>query len=216
MPEEAPPPRPHSIFDASPSAVRSLLRNLRPARHNLPLYPLIMLAIYLEDGRPFFFAHKRETRGGREFGCVKFRSMRKDAEKMKALLKKTNQADGPQFFMENDPRLTRCGKFLRKYNLDELPQFWNVLTGDMSVVGPSAQPPQGKPILPPLARSPLERTTRHHRSLASQTHPPSRLRFPGMDSLRSGIRRKTKPVDGPLDHLGNHRQHSRQSFQILS
>ena len=99
-----------------------------------------MLAIWIEDGRPWFFGHLRETLNARDFRCWKFRSMRKDAEKMKALLKAKNQADGPQFFMENDPRLTRVGRLLRKYNLDELPQFWNVLLGDMSVVGPRPSP----------------------------------------------------------------------------
>jgi lipopolysaccharide/colanic/teichoic acid biosynthesis glycosyltransferase len=79
--------------------------------------------------------------GGREFPCLKFRSMRKDAEKIKAQLKALNRADGPQFYIENDPRLTRVGKFLRKYNLDELPQFWNVLIGDMSLVGPRPERP---------------------------------------------------------------------------
>ena len=106
----------------------------------LPLYPLIMAAIWIEDGRPFFFGHRRETVGGREFSCIKFRSMRKDAEKMKAQLRALNQADGPQFFIENDPRLTRVGRFLRKYNLDELPQLLNVLVGHMSVVGPRPSP----------------------------------------------------------------------------
>ena len=115
----------------------------------LPLYPLIMLAIWIEDGRPFFFAHKRETCGGREFPCVKFRSMRKDAEKMKQVLKQKNQADGPQFFMAEDPRLTRVGRFLRKYNLDELPQFFNVLTGDMSIVGPRPSPHKENQFCPP-------------------------------------------------------------------
>jgi len=104
------------------------------------LYPFIILAIWLEDGGPFFFAHKRETLGGREFGCIKFRSMRKDAELIKEQLMKQNQADGPQFFMENDPRLTRVGRVIRKYNLDELPQFFNVLKGDMSIVGPRPSP----------------------------------------------------------------------------
>jgi lipopolysaccharide/colanic/teichoic acid biosynthesis glycosyltransferase len=104
------------------------------------IYPLVMLAILIEDGRPFFFGHERETLGGRRFKCWKFRSMRKDAEKIKAQLARENQADGPQFFMEKDPRLTVVGRFLRKTNLDELPQFWNVLTGDMSVVGPRPSP----------------------------------------------------------------------------
>ena len=106
----------------------------------LPIYPLVMLAIWLEDGRPFFFAHKRETVGGRTFGCLKFRSMRKDADKIKAALAKANQSDGPQFFIAADPRISRVGRLLRKTNLDELPQFINVLRGDMSVIGPRPSP----------------------------------------------------------------------------
>jgi lipopolysaccharide/colanic/teichoic acid biosynthesis glycosyltransferase len=115
----------------------------------LPLYPFIVLAIWLEDGRPFFFAHRRETLGGREFSCIKFRSMRHDAEKLKSMLKKHNQADGPQFYIENDPRLTRIGRLLRRYNLDELPQFFNVLIGDMSVVGPRPSPHHENQYCPP-------------------------------------------------------------------
>jgi lipopolysaccharide/colanic/teichoic acid biosynthesis glycosyltransferase len=106
----------------------------------LPIYPFIMLAIVLEDGWPIFFTHRRETIGGCEFPCIKFRSMRKDAEKMKAEIKERNQADGPQFYMENDPRLTRVGKLIRKFRLDEFPQFFNVLVGHMSVVGPRPSP----------------------------------------------------------------------------
>jgi lipopolysaccharide/colanic/teichoic acid biosynthesis glycosyltransferase len=148
-PEEAPPPRRDSTLDRFSKRAFDICFALVGLMCSLPLYPFIMLAILLEDGRPFFFAHMRETRGGREFPCVKFRSMRKDAEKMKALLKQTNQADGPQFFMENDPRLTRTGKFLRKYNFDELPQFWNVLTGDMSMVGPRPSPHKENQYCPP-------------------------------------------------------------------
>jgi lipopolysaccharide/colanic/teichoic acid biosynthesis glycosyltransferase len=106
----------------------------------LPLYPLVMLAIWLEDGRPFFFAHRRETRYGREFPCIKFRSMKKDAEDTKGRLRQVNQADGPHFFIEYDPRLTRVGRFLRKTNIDELPQLFNVLLGQMSLVGPRPSP----------------------------------------------------------------------------
>lgn len=115
----------------------------------LPLYPLIMLAIWIEDGRPWFFGHKRETLGGVEFPCIKFRSMRKDAEKIKAMLMAQNQADGPQFYMERDPRLTRVGRVLRKYNLDELPQFFNVLVGHMSIVGPRPSPRAENQYCPP-------------------------------------------------------------------
>ena len=115
----------------------------------LPLYPLVMLAIWIEDGSPFFFAHRRETMGGREFPCIKFRTMRKDAEKIKQELIQKNQADGPQFFMEDDPRLTRVGKLIRKCNIDELPQFFNVLLGHMSVVGPRPSPHNENQYCPP-------------------------------------------------------------------
>jgi lipopolysaccharide/colanic/teichoic acid biosynthesis glycosyltransferase len=113
------------------------------------LYPIIMLAIWLEDGRPWFFRHERETVGGREFPCIKFRSMSKDAEELKPQLQSQNQADGPQFYIEKDPRLTTVGKILRKYNLDELPQFINVLVGHMSVVGPRPSPREENQYCPP-------------------------------------------------------------------
>ncbi len=117
----------------------------------LPVYPIVMLAIWLEDGRPIFFAHRRETIGGREFPCIKFRSMRNNSEAIKAQLVAKNKADGPQFFIdpENDPRLTYTGKLLRKLNIDELPQFINVLMGDMSIVGPRPSPRSENQCCPP-------------------------------------------------------------------
>jgi lipopolysaccharide/colanic/teichoic acid biosynthesis glycosyltransferase len=113
------------------------------------LYPFIILAIWINDGRPFFFTHRRQTAGGGEFPCIKFRSMRKDAEQQKAKLKEKNEADGPQFYIAQDPRLTKVGKILRKYNLDELPQFINVLLGHMSVVGPRPSPRGENQYCPP-------------------------------------------------------------------
>ncbi len=101
---------------------------------------MIALAILIEDGWPVFFAHRRETLGGREFPCLKFRSMRKDAEKIKAEIAAQNVSDGPQFFVRNDPRSTRVGRILRATQLDEIPQFLNVLAGDMSIVGPRPSP----------------------------------------------------------------------------
>ncbi len=106
----------------------------------LPLFPLIMLAIRLEDGRPFFFGHVRQTRGGRNFTCWKFRTMCRDAERMKAMLERENVCDGPQFHIADDPRLLKVGRLLRRFHLDELPQLWNVLRGDMNLVGPRPSP----------------------------------------------------------------------------
>jgi lipopolysaccharide/colanic/teichoic acid biosynthesis glycosyltransferase len=115
----------------------------------LPIYPIVFIATFVEDGLPIFYAQKRETRGGREFGCLKFRSMRRNADAIKAKLQAENQADGPQFFMQHDPRLTNVGRILRKYNIDELPQLWNVLLGDMSLVGPRPSPRAENQFCPP-------------------------------------------------------------------
>ncbi|MDW8260971.1 MAG: sugar transferase [Phycisphaerales bacterium] len=110
----------------------------------VPFYPLIMLAIWLEDGRPFFYGHKRETVGPREFRCWKFRSMVNNSDELtrKLIAEGKNRGDGGRVDIppEEDPRLLKVGRFLRKYNIDELPQFWNVLIGEMSVVGPRPSP----------------------------------------------------------------------------
>jgi len=116
---------------------------------SLPVYAGVMLAIWLEDGRPFFFLHRRETVGGREFPCIKFRSMRKDAEQARQALVERNHADGPQFWLPHDPRTTRVGQFIRRWNIDELPQFVNVLLGQMSVVGPRPSPRKENQFCPP-------------------------------------------------------------------
>jgi lipopolysaccharide/colanic/teichoic acid biosynthesis glycosyltransferase len=105
-----------------------------------PFYPIIMYLIWREDGGPFFFAHRRETLGGREFPCIKFRTMKKDAELSKLQLRKSNKADGPQFYMPADPRVTKIGEKFRRCNVDELPQFINVLLGHMSIIGPRPSP----------------------------------------------------------------------------
>jgi len=106
----------------------------------LPLYPLVIAAICIEDGWPPFFSHRRQTAGGKEFPCLKFRTMRKDAEAIKARLTRENQADGPQFYIKHDPRLLQSGAFLRRFQIDELPQFINVVLGHMSIVGPRPSP----------------------------------------------------------------------------
>jgi exopolysaccharide biosynthesis polyprenyl glycosylphosphotransferase len=92
-------------------------------------------AIKLESPGPVFFGQKRIGRNGRRFTFYKFRSMYQDAEKRKEELMASNEVKGLMFKMENDPRITKVGKFIRKTSIDELPQFWNVLKGDMSLVG---------------------------------------------------------------------------------
>jgi exopolysaccharide biosynthesis polyprenyl glycosylphosphotransferase len=85
---------------------------------------------------PIFFVQKRVGLNGRRFMMTKFRTMYKDAEQRRAEYNLKNEMKGPVFKMKNDPRITPVGRFLRKYSLDELPQIWSVLTGDMSLVGP--------------------------------------------------------------------------------
>ena len=101
-----------------------------------PFALIIVAAILMDDGGPVFFRQARVGRDGREFGMVKFRSMSVDAERQLAALSAANDGSGPLFKLKNDPRVTRVGRVLRRYSLDEIPQFWNVLRGEMSVVGP--------------------------------------------------------------------------------
>jgi lipopolysaccharide/colanic/teichoic acid biosynthesis glycosyltransferase len=101
-----------------------------------PVFVLIALLVKVQDRGPVFYCHDRVGRGGRLFRFYKFRSMVSDADRIKADLSDENEADGPIFKMKQDPRVTRVGRILRRFSLDELPQFWNVLRGDMSLVGP--------------------------------------------------------------------------------
>ena len=101
-----------------------------------PLFLLISILIKFEDGGPIIFSQERIGLNGRRFKCYKFRSMVINAEAQISKLQHMNESDGPTFKIENDPRITRIGRLLRKTSLDELPQFYNVLKGEMSVVGP--------------------------------------------------------------------------------
>jgi exopolysaccharide biosynthesis polyprenyl glycosylphosphotransferase len=101
-----------------------------------PFMLLIMAAIKLDSGGPVFYRAQRIGRKGRTFTCYKFRTMCTNADKMKEKLQHKNERDGILFKIANDPRITPVGRILRKYSLDELPQFYNVLRGDMSLVGP--------------------------------------------------------------------------------
>ena len=106
----------------------------------LPFFPIIVLAIKLSSPGPIFYRARRQGLGGREFDCLKFRSMVATAEDMQEKLRIVNQVDGPQFKIQNDPRINAVGKFLRDTNIDEIPQFINVLRGEMSMIGPRPSP----------------------------------------------------------------------------
>ncbi len=108
-----------------------------------PLFAIIAALIKLEDRGPVFFSQLRVGRHGQEFFMFKFRSMCLDAEeRLKDLLARNQHSQGVTFKIKDDPRITRIGRVLRKYSLDELPQFYNVLIGNMTLVGPRPPVPR--------------------------------------------------------------------------
>ncbi|MGF1943697.1 sugar transferase [Enterococcus casseliflavus] len=112
-----------------------------------PLFLIVGYMIKKEDsGGPIFFSQDRVGKNGKVFKMYKFRSMCIDAEERLALLLEHNEVEGAMFKIKDDPRVTRIGKFIRKTSIDELPQLWNVLKGNMSLVGPR----------PPLVREVVE------------------------------------------------------------
>jgi lipopolysaccharide/colanic/teichoic acid biosynthesis glycosyltransferase len=108
-----------------------------------PLMALTAAAIRLESRGPALFRQTRVGENGEHFTCLKFRSMHVDAEARLAALRAANDRnDGVTFKIKNDPRITRVGRFIRKFSIDELPQLWNVVAGEMSLVGPRPALPQ--------------------------------------------------------------------------
>ncbi|MBV7276200.1 sugar transferase [Clostridiaceae bacterium UIB06] len=120
-----------------------------------PIILITSIAISLESKGGFIFAQDRVGLYGKVFKMYKFRSMVSNAEELLKDLKKKNEMSGPMFKMKNDPRITKVGKFIRKTSIDELPQLFNVLRGDMSLVGPR----------PNLPREVTHFTTRQKRKL---------------------------------------------------
>lgn len=112
---------------------------------------IIALIVFMQDGGNPIFSQARLTKDGKVFHMYKFRSMCMDAEEKFAQIQKENETDGIAFKSTNDPRITKIGGFLRKTSLDELPQLWNVLRGDMSIIGPR----------PPLPREVVLYTPEH-------------------------------------------------------
>jgi len=105
-----------------------------------PLIVVIAIAVKLESPGPVIYRSLRVGKYGREFDCYKFRTMVAGSDTLKESLGRLNERRGPFFKIADDPRVTRFGRFLRKYSLDELPQLWNVLKGEMSLVGPRPHP----------------------------------------------------------------------------
>ena len=105
-----------------------------------PLMAIIALLIRMDSPGPVIYSAERIGAEGRRFRCYKFRSMVTDAAQLKEDLRAKNERLGPIFKIDNDPRITRIGRIIRRYSLDELPQLWNVLCGDMSLVGPRPHP----------------------------------------------------------------------------
>ncbi|GGG89853.1 sugar transferase [Silvibacterium dinghuense] len=120
-----------------------------------PIMLAIAIAVRLDSEGPIFYVSERIGKRGRVFPCFKFRTMVKNAEQLKKDLAAQNERDGILFKMTNDPRITRVGRILRKYSLDELPQFFNVLRGEMSMVGPR----------PPIASEVAKYELEHFRRL---------------------------------------------------
>ncbi len=122
-----------------------------------PVFMITALAIWIEDPGPVVFCQTRVGRNGKHFRFFKFRSMVTDAERLKAQLAASNESvDGVIFKMKRDPRITRVGRVIRKMSIDELPQLFNVLLGDMSLVGPRP------PVPAEVARYTLEQRKRLH------------------------------------------------------
>ena len=116
------------LFDIIASLIGSIVL--------IPVTLIVGLAIKLEDGGPIFFRQERLTKDGKPFKLIKFRSMVVNAEALRDSLESQNEMDGPVFKIKNDSRITKVGHFIRKTSIDELPQVFNVLKGDISVVGP--------------------------------------------------------------------------------
>ena len=125
-----------SLYRRGGKRVLDVLVALLATPFALPVVAIAAVLIKLDSPGPVFHRAVRVGRGGRKFAFLKLRSMQEDAEELRGLLQHLNQAQGPAFKLHNDPRVTRVGKILRKTSLDELPQLWHVLTGDMSLVGP--------------------------------------------------------------------------------
>jgi len=132
--------QPIPIFGLAVKRVMDVMGATLGLAATAPLVALAAAWIHFDSPGPVFYSALRVGRKGRKFRCFKLRTMVAEAEAQKEYLRGANERSGPFFKMENDPRITRCGRWLRKYSVDELPQLVNVLRGEMSLVGPRPHP----------------------------------------------------------------------------
>jgi len=153
MPSPAPGPSPPAEAPRGPYDIVKRILDITLAGVGLvalsPLLVVVAALVKATSRGPVLFHQTRAGRGGKPFILLKFRSMREDAELRRRELAHLNEMDGPIFKMRHDPRITRLGRFLRRSSLDELPQLFNVLRGDMSLVGPRPLPLDEAEHLPP-------------------------------------------------------------------
>lgn len=125
----------HNPWALMVKRIADILIGLAGSILSLPIIGIVAVPLLIESPGPLIFKQKRMGKNGRVFNVYKLRSMYKDAEARKAELMSQNEMNGLMFKMKDDPRITKVGKFIRKTSIDELPQFWNILKGDMSFVG---------------------------------------------------------------------------------
>ena len=156
--KEYQPPEPKPVYEACKRVFDVVMCSLALIVLS-PVFLAVAIAIKLEDGGKVFYSQTRLTKGAKEFQMYKFRSMCPNADQMLDQLMDQNEMEGPAFKMKDDPRITKVGRFIRKTSIDELPQLWNIIRGEMSIIGPR----------PPLLREVAEYTPYHMHRLDVKT-----------------------------------------------
>ena len=166
-----------------------------------PILALAAIWIRCDSHGPVFYPAMRVGKKGKKFRCFKLRTMVEEAEAQKDTLREINERNGPIFKLENDPRVTRCGRWLRKFSVDELPQLLNVLRGEMSLVGPRATPGGRFRALHHRTSAPPGCETRCHGAVASNCTARSFFRHQHGSGPR--VHRKLDLAPGPKHSLAN-------------
>ena len=164
-----------------------------------PLLVAAAVAILVDSGRPIFYRQRRIGFGGQEFEMLKFRTMVRGADAMLPDLLAANEHDGPLFKIRNDPRVTRVGRFLRKCSIDELPQLFNVVKGEMVLVGPRPCLPEETQSFGEAARRRFLARPGAHRAVAGER--PLRHQLGRGRAPRPVLRRELVTLLGPHDPL---------------